>query len=194
MQTIKEEITNEIIINKSKFITILSYVSNKEEINNFLAKQKNIYKDATHYCYAYILESFEKYNDDGEPSGTAGSPILNVLKKQNLTNVICLVIRYFGGIKLGAGGLTRAYSNSASLALKKASISYLIDGYNITIIVPYDKQKTIDNLNLDIVNKSFTDKITYNFNISHSDYLNIKNIIDSYLIKKENIKIKTDKN
>lgn len=193
MKTVKAEVINEIIINKSRFITILSFVSSKEEVNTFLEKYKKIYKDATHYCFAYILESTEKYNDDGEPAGTAGMPILNVLQKHNLTNIICLVIRYFGGIKLGAGGLVRAYSNSASLAIKEAKITDIINGFNVTITFPYDKQKTIDNLKLDIKDKSFTDKITYNFNISKEDYLNKKDIIDKYLTYKIEIKIlKTD--
>ena len=103
---------NTIIINKSKFIALIYYIDNINEINNLLDKVKKEYKDATHYCYAYILDNSEKANDDGEPTGTAGLPILNVLKKENLNHVLCIVVRYFGGIKLGAGGLIRAYSNA----------------------------------------------------------------------------------
>ena len=113
MKTVKKEVTNEIIINKSKFITIIIPLTTIEQIDDILKNIKNKYKDATHYCYGYVINGKEKMSDDGEPSGTAGMPILNVIKKHDLTNVICIVVRYFGGIKLGAGGLTRAYSNSA---------------------------------------------------------------------------------
>ena len=80
---------------------------------------KKEYKDSTHICYAYIINSSEKCSDDGEPNGTAGLPILNILKKNNLTNVLAIVIRYFGGIKLGAGGLLRAYSDAANKAVSQ---------------------------------------------------------------------------
>lgn len=193
MKTIKNQVINEFVINKSKFICILKYVETKEEINNILASYKKIYKDATHYCYAYILSNTEKCFDDGEPSGTAGKPILNILSNNDLSNVLCLVIRYFGGIKLGAGGLVRAYSNSANEAVKKAEICYLTKGYNITITFDYEITKIIDNLALNVLNKCFTNKITYNFNISHNDYLNKKNIIDKYTTSKKDILIKISK-
>ena len=85
MQTIKENVTNEIIINKSKFITEIQKINNIEEINEKLKQIKQKYKDATHYCYGYIINGKEKCSDDGEPTGTAGIPILNVLKQNNLT-------------------------------------------------------------------------------------------------------------
>ena len=112
MYSIKETTKNTIEIKKSKFITILYRINNVEEVNTILYKVSSKYSDATHVCYAYILNNIEKCSDNGEPSGTAGLPILNVLKKKNLTNILAIVIRYFGGIKLGAGGLVRAYSNS----------------------------------------------------------------------------------
>ena len=121
MKSIKEEVINEIIINKSKFITVLTNINDINKIKEKLEDIKKTYKDATHYCYAYIINNHEKCSDNGEPSGTAGMPILNVLKQNNLTNILCVVIRYFGGIKLGAGGLIRAYSTSASEALNKAN-------------------------------------------------------------------------
>ncbi len=105
----KEKIT---IINKSKFIGIVKKVYTKEEINNLLVDLRKQYKDATHICYAYVLNNEKKYSDDGEPTGTAGIPILDVLEKNNLDYTLAIVIRYFGGIKLGANGFVRAYSNS----------------------------------------------------------------------------------
>ena len=113
MKSIKFNIENEFIIKKSKFITKLYFVTSEIEIKNILDENKTEYKDATHICYAYILNNVERFNDDSEPSGTAGMPILNVLKNNNLNNVLCIVIRYFGGIKLGAGGLIRAYCSSS---------------------------------------------------------------------------------
>lgn len=187
MNTIKKEITNEIIINKSKFITILTNISSKEEIITKINNIKKEYKDATHYCYAYIIDNQEKCSDDKEPSGTAGLPILNVLKQNNLTNILCVVIRYFGGIKLGAGGLIRAYSSSASEALNKTQITPLTKGYNIIIEFPYENLKQINYLLKDYkIYKDFGNKITYSFNIEEEKYINIEN----QLKKLSNIKTK----
>lgn len=190
MQTIKNEVINEIVINKSRFITIITNISNQNEIKSKIHDYKKIYKDATHYCTAYIINGHEKCDDDGEPSGTAGLPMLNVLKNNNLTNVLCIVIRYFGGIKLGAGGLVRAYSKSVSEAIKKTSLASLTEGYDIEIEFNYDNIKQIDYLlsNLDII-KEFNNTIIYKFKITKDKYLQIENILikKSKIIKKENI-------
>ena len=119
MYSIKNNIENTYIIKKSKFLTKLYKVNSIKEIDDILNNLKSEYSDSTHICYAYIINSKEKCFDDGEPSGTAGMPILNILKKNNISNILAVVIRYFGGIKLGAGGLTRAYSNSVSDTSKK---------------------------------------------------------------------------
>ncbi len=190
MKTIKEEVINEITINKSRFITILININNINEVNTKINEYKKRYKDATHYCTAYIINGYEKCDDDKEPSGTAGMPILNVLKKQNLTNVLCLVIRYFGGIKLGASGLTRAYAKSASEAIKKGSIVNLVSGYQVTIELVYENIKDIDYLLKNLkINKTFSDKIIYEFLIKEKDFLKIENLLKqkSQIIKKENI-------
>ena len=187
MKSIKEEVINEIIINKSKFITVLTNINDINKIKEKLEDIKKTYKDATHYCYAYIINNHEKCSDNGEPSGTAGMPILNILKQNNLTNILCVVIRYFGGIKLGAGGLIRAYSTSASEALNKASITNLVNGYNITIEFPYDNLKQIDYLlkNIDI-KKTYQTNITYTFNIEKEKF----NQIENELTKLSKIKLK----
>ena len=187
MKSIKEEVINEIIINKSKFITVLTNINDINKIKEKLEDIKKTYKDATHYCYAYIINNHEKCSDNGEPSGTAGMPILNVLKQNNLTNILCVVIRYFGGIKLGAGGLIRAYSTSASEALNKASITNLVNGYNVTIEFPYDNLKQIDYLlkNIDI-KKTYQTNITYTFNIEKEKF----NQIENELTKLSKIKLK----
>ena len=119
---IENNVFNELQINKSKFLTYIYKIKDQDEFFYYLQELKKEYKDATHICYAYILDNTTKFFDDAEPSGTAGLPILDVLKKNNLNHVVCFVIRYFGGIKLGSGGLIRAYSNSTSLCLKKTDI------------------------------------------------------------------------
>ena len=180
----------ELIIKKSKFITFTYNISNKEEINKILDELRNKYSDATHICYAYIIDNNEKYEDDGEPNGTAGMPILNVLQKENLKNVLCVVIRYFGGIKLGAGGLVRAYSK----ACKEAIITKILEkGYKIKISFKYNDVKKIDYLlkNSQIINKDYDLKTSYIFLIKENEYEiikdNLKQISEIELI--ENILI-----
>ncbi len=192
MKSINKEIKNEIIINKSKFITVLVNVSNKDEVNDKINECKYKYKDATHYCFAYIIGGYSKCSDDGEPSGAAGMPILNVLQNNDLTNVLCVVIRYFGGIKLGAGGLVRAYSKSVSEAIKLANIRDLVDGYYLEIEFDYDYLKTIDYLLKDVViDKKFDENIIYSFKIKKEDFLEIENILENKtnILKKESILI-----
>ena len=104
-------------IKKSKFYGYLYNVDRVEDVSQILDTLKKEHKKATHICYAYKItngQEFVKFFDDGEPSGTAGKPIFNVIDKKKLDNILVVVVRYFGGIKLGAGGLTRAYSNTAS--------------------------------------------------------------------------------
>ena len=117
MYTIDQEYINEININKSRFICYLAPVKSVDEANEYLQNIRKKHYDATHNCYAYIIGEkgeISKNSDDGEPSQTAGPPIYNVLQKNNLTNIIAIVTRYYGGIKLGAGGLIRAYGSSVS--------------------------------------------------------------------------------
>lgn len=181
MKTISKNIENEIIINKSRFICKLVKVYSEEDVMNALNSAKEEYKDATHYCYSYIIDNTERFNDDGEPGGTAGMPILNVLKQNELNYVLCIVIRYFGGIKLGAGGLVRAYTKSASECLNNSTLKELKIGFSIKILFDYDKVKLIDYTlnNIDIKDKTFEDKITYTFDISNENYDKIKEILSS---------------
>ena len=109
--------TFELVINKSRFIAYKLDLTSLDVVKPFLDGLKKEHKKARHVCYAYVYNKdivSEKCSDDGEPGGTAGYPILNVIKKKNLTNVLVAVVRYFGGIKLGAGGLTRAYTKACA--------------------------------------------------------------------------------
>ena len=185
MFTIKN-IENTIIINKSKFITNIFCVDNLDEINNYLEQIRSKYKDATHHCYAYILDNTKRFNDDNEPSGTAGMPILDCLEKNNLNHVLCVVTRYFGGIKLGAGGLVRAYSNSVSSALNNAIKMELINGFEVVLKFSYNKIDEIDKTleNYEVTNKEFDNDVTYIANID----LNLKEKLENMCelkIKKE---------
>lgn len=157
MRKIKDVIENTIIIDKSKFITTLYPVETVEEINLILQAARKKYYDATHNCYAYIIDggNVQKCSDDGEPSKTAGFPMLDVLKKNDLTNILAITTRYFGGIKLGAGGLIRAYSSSVSSALKDVTFytSKMLAIYEIRL--PYsDYSKNIDFWNTQMIKSS----------------------------------------
>ena len=114
MYIIKNNIDDEQIIKNSRFITRLVKITKKDEVEDILNNVKKEYPKATHYCYAYIVNDYKKASDDGEPGGTAGMPIYTVLERKKLNNTLIVVIRYFGGIKLGAGGLFRAYMETAS--------------------------------------------------------------------------------
>ena len=166
-------------------------VDNIEDINNILNNIKNEYKDATHYCYAYIIDNTKRFNDDGEPGGTAGMPILNVIEQNNLNHVLIVVVRYFGGIKLGAGGLVRDYSKISSECIKQAKLAILEDGYLVSIKLNYNNIKDVDNLlkNEKIIDKSFMEDITYKVLITKNNIDIIKNL--DYVILKE-MQIKSD--
>ena len=188
MKTIKENIKNEIIIKNSKFITLLIKITNEKEIKEKLKQVKEDYPKATHYCYTYkIGENIKKASDDGEPSGTAGLPMLNILDKENITNILAITIRYFGGIKLGAGGLIRAYSNSVKEALNKVNTNELINGYLVTITFPYNKEDEITKKieKEKIIEKTYLEKITYKVKLEETSPLlkNAKIIEKTYIEK-----------
>ena len=162
MKTIKEKVIHELIIKNSRFITIL-YPLNDNNINTIINNLKEEYPKATHYCYAYIYGNDKGCSDDGEPSRTAGFPMLNVLEKEELNNILAVTIRYFGGIKLGAGGLVRAYTKSITESLKEIILIELIEGYKIQIEFPYSEEKQINYLlgNSTILNKEYKENTIY---------------------------------
>lgn len=204
IRTIENEVTNSLVIEKSKFIGYLMPCNNKKEAEEKLNELRNKHQDATHVCYAYIIidenVNLYKSSDDGEPSQTAGAPILNVLKKNGLTNVLCAVVRYFGGIKLGAGGLTRAYTNSASNVLSDANIVTLVDAYTYKVFFTYnlikDIEKILESNNLKIIGKDFEMEVCYKIVVFDKQiievlkeklsYLNVKFIEDLQILAKKN--------
>lgn len=138
--TLKEPAVAESIIKKSRFIAQASPVSSEEEALGFVKSIKDAHKTATHNCYAYIIGSnagLMRYQDDGEPQGTAGKPILDVLMRNNLVNCAVVVTRYFGGVLLGTGGLTRAYSGSAALAVRAAKIVISESSVRLSSLIDY---------------------------------------------------------
>lgn len=141
--TIEENVSAELVEKKSKFIANLFYVETVEEAENIIKQTKKKYFDARHNCIAYrVLENekiIEKSSDDGEPSGTAGAPMLNILQKNRLANVLIIVTRYFGGILLGTGGLVRAYSNSLLIAIEKSRKITKCLGQEFEVIVDYSE-------------------------------------------------------
>lgn len=190
MHTINKNIEHEIIIKNSRFITILIKINNKEDITKNLETCKINYPRATHYCYAYkIGETIKKASDDGEPSGTAGLPMLNVLDKENITNILAIVIRYFGGIKLGAGGLIRAYTKSVKEALNEIEKKELVPAVLCEITFPYTKEQEIKKeiKEENIISKTYLENITYQMKISKTSSLlqdkNIKILEDTYIEK-----------
>ncbi len=148
MKKIQCTYENTLIINKSRFIATIFRVNDVDEVNIILKDINKKYYDANHNCYAYVIgqrQEIQKCSDDNEPAKTAGFPILDVLLKQNATNILCVVTRYFGGILLGAGGLIRAYSNSCSEALKTAIFYETKEMIKYSVKVNYSTYNTILN-------------------------------------------------
>lgn len=150
-------------VEKSTFIGVLFRATTKEEFIDFLAKTKSNNPKARHYCYAYVINGEMKYNDDGEPQGTAGRPILNVLVNKKLNNVGLIVVRYFGGTLLGSGRLLRTYVASATSVVNSAVLNEIIEENEITAIVSIDTYEIFKNYLLkkqfSIKNTMFNDKI-----------------------------------
>ena len=147
MFTIVKDFRQEIVIEKSRFICTLKKVHSEAEAQEFIKTIKKEFWDATHNCSAYIVDEMaQRSSDDGEPSGTAGLPMLEVLRKNKLTNTAAVVTRYFGGIKLGAGGLVRAYTNSVAEAVKATGIAQKVLVSKFSFI--YDLNEVGKSLNI----------------------------------------------
>ncbi|WP_305554312.1 YigZ family protein [Methanobrevibacter sp. V74] len=182
MKTIKKPVQSEINIKKSQFICSVYPTKNKKESKEIIRKLNQKYNDATHNCTAYIVEDGEGFDDDGEPGGTAGKPMINVLRKNELHNITIIVTRYFGGIKLGAGGLVRAYSKSVLEAIKEVEIVE-IEQYDVyELIFEYSDIKLVDmevrNNSLENIDKDYSDTVRYD--VISKDNRDIRKIFEKY--------------
>ena len=165
--TIKENVQAEIVEKKSKLIANLFYIENIEEAEKIIKETRKKYFDARHNCIAYrVIEDgqiIERFSDDGEPSGTAGAPMLNILQKNGYVNVLIVVTRYFGGILLGTGGLVRAYSDSLTLAIEKSIKIEKRLGNQLEVIVDYSELDNFKyycrNNKINIIESTFEEKI-----------------------------------
>lgn len=175
--TIKENSYDEFVEKKSTFITHLVRVTSEEEAREFIQKMKKKHYDATHVCSCYVVgdnNEITRANDDGEPSGTAGAPMLDVLVKNEIKNVCATVIRYFGGTKLGTGGLVRAYGGGVINALKNATLVERKDAPEIRLELDYSLngkiEYEIEKTNFIVNNLEYTDKIIYTIYVMEEDY------------------------
>lgn len=197
-KTIEKEYSAQIVEKKSKFIANIFHVESKEQAEELIENIRKKYFDAKHHCYAYrVIEEeniLEKCSDDGEPSGTAGAPMLNLLKKNELINVLVIVTRYFGGILLGTGGLVRAYSQATTEGLQKAKIINEQLGEELKIIVEY---KEIEKLkyyckryNIRIIEENYADNVEFIVEITKEkskDLLTNKDNINFKILKIDKI-------
>ena len=179
--TIKEDSYDEFVEKKSTFITHLIRINSEEEARDFIQKMKKKHYDATHVCSCYVVgdnNEITRANDDGEPSGTAGAPMLDVLVKNNIKNVCATVIRYYGGTKLGTGGLVRAYGGGVINALKNATLVERKDAFEIKLEIDYSLngkiEYKIDKTNFIVNNIDYTDKLIYTIYVMQEDFNNFE--------------------
>ncbi|GAB6167551.1 YigZ family protein [Clostridium carnis] len=185
--TIRDFGEDNFIEKKSEFIGYAKRCETEEEAKAFVMEIKNMHKQATHNCWAYVVGKnmgIQRYSDDGEPQGTAGIPILEVMKKSNVTDCAIVVTRYYGGILLGTGGLTRAYTKGASIALKAGGVVEKVDGVKNSIHMEYDMLGKVQYIcaqnNWHIEDIEYSDKVIVNIlsEVTISDKIK-KEMIDS---------------
>ena len=183
--TIKAQHETEIIINKSRFIASIHPAETEEEAKAFIQQKKKEHHSATHNCSSYVIGPTmltQKANDDGEPSGTAGVPMLEVLKKQQLHNVVVVVTRYFGGIKLGAGGLIRAYGSAVSQVINEIGRIILLEAIPFEVTLDYDQtgrfEYELQQTEYMLVDTAYTDKVKYTIHVIASEEENFMNFLD----------------
>ena len=204
--TIEEEkLEEEIVEKKSKFIGTLFYITSEEQAQDIIKKVKKQYFDARHNCFAYRVMTengvVERFSDDGEPSGTAGGPMLNILAKNNLCNVLIVVTRYFGGILLGTGGLVRAYSDATTKVIESATLANETMGVEVEVVIDYNGLELLKyyckNNNINIANTVYENNIKCYIEVTKEELdtlldknKNNCNIIEYKVIKTKNIRKK----
>ena len=199
--TIKQAHSIENVISKSRFIAYIKPVSTENEAKAFIDEIKIKHKDATHNCSAYTVGpemNIQKANDDGEPSGTAGIPMLEILKKLEIHNVCVVVTRYFGGIKLGAGGLIRAYSGAVREVIYDIGRVELREAIPVTVTLDYDQtgkfEYELASTTFLLREQFYTDKVSYQIDVVKNEYdafIDFLNRITSgnYDLKQEDLKL-----
>lgn len=177
--TLKQPSHYELEIKKSRFIAYLYPVSNKEQINEHLLQLKQQYPDARHICTAFLCGNASGLNDDGEPSGTAAKPMFSVLQHNNLVDVLAVVVRYFGGIKLGAGGLVRAYGQAVRHALDAGEMQQLIIktqwSAHITFSLESQLRHWCTQLDIDIVSCNYQHNVQFELSTASNRFKETKN-------------------
>lgn len=205
-KTIENDVEDEIVEKKSKFIANIFYVKTLKEAEEKISEVKKKYHDAKHHCFAFRIyeegNTLNRFSDDGEPSGTAGSPILNILEKNNIENVIVIVTRYFGGILLGTGGLVRAYTGATLKAMEKVKLATEEDGIELLIKTNYKYLEGIqyycNKNNIKILNVEFDEnvKVIVELSIDEKDKI-LKDleskIMDYEVLKRKNIRKSIEK-
>lgn len=189
MNTIKKETIIEFEERKSKFIGYAKPISNKKEAESFIQQIKSKHPDATHNSSAYkVIDNGQEYfktDDDGEPSGTAGKPMGDIITYMEVSNLVVVATRYFGGIKLGAGGLVRNYAKTAKLAIQDAGIEEYIEKKIYLVDFNYDKIGEIENIigiSGEYIEKGYNDRVTYKIKTDENTYNTLKNIKDVIII------------
>lgn len=199
-QTIATNVEAEILEKKSKFIAYVCYVNSEEMAEQEYQKICKKYYDARHNCYAYRIQTEDgviaKSSDDGEPSGTAGAPMLNLLVQGNLANVLIVVTRYFGGILLGTGGLVRAYTEASKQALDKAELVTEEKGFLVELEVNYPQTDFVKYYckkeNIEIVDILFDQTVKFQVILTKLEYVEIQNA-EKTKLKIESAKILEEK-
>ena len=199
-KTISENIEAEIVEKKSKFIANIFYVESVEEAEEMIKAIKKKHYDARHNCYAFSIYTengtIDRFSDDGEPSGTAGSPMLNILKGQNLSNILVVVTRYFGGILLGTGGLVRAYSDATLEGIANAKIIEKDLGIIASFIVSYEDLEKIKYYfkqeNIKIIDYKYDENVEVLVEITKEKYQNMLENRENFKFKIQNCKIEKE--
>ncbi|MGP4733348.1 MULTISPECIES: YigZ family protein [unclassified Psychrobacter] len=182
-QTLKRAVTTRLEIKKSEFIAYAYPVTSREQAMFHVEQLREQYPDARHFCWAYIIgdpnnTTSAGFDDDGEPSGTAGRPILNVLQHKSIGNVIIVVVRYFGGIKLGAGGLTRAYAGSAQAAVDEMILSPYVPMTQIQILTEFATEAQcrymLESLGGHIDDVAYSKQVTLTATLAEADVESLK--------------------
>ena len=182
--TVSEQASDEIVIQKSRFIGYVCPCSSEEEAIQFIRTIREMHREARHHCFAYIIgmnSGIIRYSDDGEPNGTAGLPILNVLKNEKIVNCCVVVVRYFGGVLLGTGGLSRAYSQGCKIALDAAGLVQMELSSETRCLVSYSLWNTVQfvlqKMNVKVHDVIYHDKVEFLLDTRTKDFENTVRIL-----------------